>query len=41
VVFCSAELSDAAGTVLAASRCTQVVLPADGRAGRYDGAPDG
>jgi uncharacterized protein (TIGR00369 family) len=44
VVFCAAELRDPAGTVLASSRCTQVVLPADGRAGRYeqpgpDGAP--
>jgi uncharacterized protein (TIGR00369 family) len=28
VVFCSAELLDAEGTTLAASRCTQVVLPA-------------
>jgi uncharacterized protein (TIGR00369 family) len=36
VVFCTAELRDAEGTVLAASRCTQVVLPAEGRAGRYD-----
>lgn len=36
VVFCSARLLDADGTELAASRCTQVVLPADGRAGRYD-----
>jgi uncharacterized protein (TIGR00369 family) len=27
VVFCSAELLDTAGTTLAASRCTQVVLP--------------
>lgn len=39
VVFCSAQLFDAQGTVLAASRCTQVVLPADGRAGRYVGDP--
>jgi uncharacterized protein (TIGR00369 family) len=44
VVFCAAELTDADGTVLATSRCTQVVLPATGRAGRYqapgeDGAP--
>ena len=32
----------APGTVLASSRCTQVVLPADGRAGRYEQpAPDG
>lgn len=35
VVFCSATLYDAAGTALAASRGTQVVLPADGQAGRY------
>jgi uncharacterized protein (TIGR00369 family) len=28
VVFCSAELLDAEGKILAASRCTQVVLPA-------------
>lgn len=34
VVFCAAELFDAGGTVLAASRCTQVVLPADGPAAR-------
>jgi uncharacterized protein (TIGR00369 family) len=40
VVFCSAELFDADGVVLAASRCTQVVLPADGRAGRYVGEPE-
>jgi uncharacterized protein (TIGR00369 family) len=36
VVFCEAQLVDAEGQLLAASRCTQVVLPADGRAGRYD-----
>jgi uncharacterized protein (TIGR00369 family) len=36
VVFCEASLVDAEGQLLAASRCTQVVLPADGRAGRYD-----
>lgn len=38
VVFCAAELyrgEAPAGDVLATSRCTQVVLPADGRAGRY------
>ena len=29
VVFCAAELFDAEGTTLAASRCTQVVLPVD------------
>jgi uncharacterized protein (TIGR00369 family) len=34
VVFCAAELYDLDGAVLATSRCTQVVLPADGRAGR-------
>ena len=36
VVFCEAQLLDAEGLLLAASRCTQVVLPAEGRAGRYD-----
>ena len=36
VVFCEAQLHDADGELLAASRCTQVVLPATGRAGRYD-----
>lgn len=36
VVFCAAELRDREGIVLANSRCTQVVLPAAGRAGRYD-----
>lgn len=35
VVFCAAELFDTDGTILAASRCTQVLLPADGKAGRY------
>jgi uncharacterized protein (TIGR00369 family) len=44
VVFCAAEMTDDAGVVLASSRCTQVVMPAGGRAGRYgepaaDGAP--
>jgi uncharacterized protein (TIGR00369 family) len=44
VVFCEAQLHDADGLLLAASRCTQVVLPAEGRAGRYgkpaeDGSP--
>ncbi len=34
VVFCAAELVDADGMVLAASRCTQVILPSDGPAGR-------
>jgi uncharacterized protein (TIGR00369 family) len=46
VVFCAAELSSGegalaaagAGELLASSRCTQVVLPATGRAGRYDSA---
>ena len=42
VVFCEAQLFDDAGVLLAASRCTQVVLPADGVAGRYDApASDG
>ncbi len=35
VVFCAATLYDAAGVTLAASRGTQVVLPADGESGRY------
>ena len=35
VVFCAADLHDAAGTLLATSRCTQVILPASGAAGRY------
>jgi uncharacterized protein (TIGR00369 family) len=40
VVFCAAELRDAEGVVRATSRCTQVVLPAEGRAGRYEpGSP--
>ena len=39
VVFCEAVLVDAEGKQLAASRCTQVVLPAEGRAGRYGAAP--
>lgn len=34
VVFCSAELVDEAGQITAASRCTQVILPIDGSAGR-------
>jgi uncharacterized protein (TIGR00369 family) len=33
VVFCAAELHDAAGSLLATSRCTQVVLPVEGDAG--------
>ena len=44
VVFCEAQLFDDGGQLLAASRCTQVVLPGDGDVGRYgdpaaDGAP--
>jgi uncharacterized protein (TIGR00369 family) len=44
VVFCSAGLTDVDGHLLAASRCTQVVLPAQGGAGRslppdLDGGP--
>jgi uncharacterized protein (TIGR00369 family) len=38
VVFCAAELyrgETSDGDVIATSRATQVVLPADGRAGRY------
>jgi len=34
VVFCAAELFDPDGTLLAASRCTQIVLPGDGPASR-------
>ncbi len=34
VVFCSAEMHDADGLLLATSRCTQVVLPADASGGR-------
>ena len=42
VVFCEAQLVDADDQLLAASRCTQVVLPAAGKAGRYDApAADG
>jgi acyl-coenzyme A thioesterase PaaI-like protein len=40
VVFCAAQLYDADGVVLATARCTQVVLPADGHAGRYEGVPE-
>lgn len=38
VVFCAAELhrGETKGELLATSRCTQVVLPAEGRAGRPD-----
>jgi uncharacterized protein (TIGR00369 family) len=44
VVFCAAEMRDPDGVVLAASRCTQLVLPDSGRFGRLgaadaDGAP--
>jgi uncharacterized protein (TIGR00369 family) len=35
VVFCAADLFDTADVLLATGRCTQVVLPADGKAGRY------
>lgn len=40
VVFCAAELhrGETKGELLASSRCTQVVLPAAGRAGRYASA---
>ena len=41
VVFCEGRLEDADGRLLAASRCTQVVLPADGPAGRYDAPGEG
>jgi uncharacterized protein (TIGR00369 family) len=34
VIFCAAELTDGSGALLAASRCTQVVLPAEGDSGR-------
>jgi uncharacterized protein (TIGR00369 family) len=42
VVFCAAELhrGETKGELLATSRCTQVVLPATGRAGRYDTVSD-
>ena len=36
VVFCEAQLHDADGLLLAASRCTQVGQPPTGPAGRYD-----
>lgn len=36
LVFCSAELFDADGRLLAGSRCTQAVLPGEGAAGRPD-----
>ena len=38
VVFCAAEIRDAEGAVLAASRCTQVVLPNAGPYGRRGAA---
>ncbi|MDQ6649196.1 MAG: PaaI family thioesterase [Actinomycetota bacterium] len=38
-VFCAADLYDESGQLLATSRCTQVVLPAEGGSGRY-GPPD-
>lgn len=40
VVFCAAELRDADGEVLAAARCTQVVLPADHPSRRRGADPD-
>jgi uncharacterized protein (TIGR00369 family) len=42
VVFCAAELyaEEVGGSLLATSRCTQVVLPSTGRAGRYETAKD-
>ena len=39
IVFCAGQLRDAEGTLLAESRCTQAVLPADGRAGRLEPSP--
>ena len=41
VVFCAAEMRDDGGQVLATTRCTQVVLPAKGRAGRYQTYDEG
>jgi uncharacterized protein (TIGR00369 family) len=41
VVFCAGDLHDDAGTLLASSRCTQVVLPAEHRAQRATGEADG
>lgn len=35
VVFCAAALQDAEGRELAVARCTQIVLGAEGPAGRY------
>lgn len=40
IVFCAAEMHDASGSLLASSRCTQVVLPDAGPFGRH-GAADG
>ena len=40
VVFCAADLRDADGNHLAASRCTQVVLPDAGPFGRHVTADD-
>lgn len=36
LAFCSAELFDAEERLLASSRCTQTILPADGQGGRAD-----
>ena len=36
VVFCEAQLFDAEGVLLAVSRCTQVVLPAEAPGGRAE-----
>lgn len=38
LLFCAGELHDDSGSQLAAARCTQVVLPASGPAGRYNAA---
>lgn len=40
VVFCGAEMTDAAGRLLAVSRCTQIVLPDQGPYGRHRPADD-
>jgi uncharacterized protein (TIGR00369 family) len=39
LLFCAADLHDDAGAHLASARCTQVVLPADRPAGRYQPTP--
>lgn len=39
VVYCAGDLHDSSGTLLASSRCTQIVLPNQGPFGRY-GARD-